>query len=139
MAETIIVNFDKEYSSIIRNIRNEVFSLEQQVPEKEDFDGNDPGAIHVLVKDQGKFVGTGRMLKDGHIGRLAVLNEHRGKGFGSDAILTLIEEAKRLNIKRLFLGAQMHAAGFYRKLGFTEYGEPFMEVNIEHIHMEMFL
>ena len=93
MADTIIVNFDKEYSSIIRNIRNEVFSLEQHVPEKEDFDGNDPDATHVLVKDQGEFVGTGRILKDGHIGRLAVLKEHRGKGFGSDAILALIKEA----------------------------------------------
>ena len=136
MTESIIVNFDIQNETEIRKIRNSVFSSEQQIPEDVDFDGRDPDAIHVLVKMEGRFVGTGRMLKDGHIGRLAVLQDHRGKGAGAKAVKALIEEAVRKGFKRVFLGAQLHASGFYNKLGFKEYGSVFVEVGIEHIHME---
>lgn len=136
MAEFIIVNFDEQYEPEIRKIRNSVFTQEQKIPEDIDFNGNDPDAIHVLVKAGDRFVGTGRMLQDGHIGRLAVLAEHRGKGFGADAVKALVEEAKRVGMRRVFLGAQMHAIDFYKKLGFAEYGSLFMEANIEHIYME---
>ena len=136
MTEARIVHYDVLYASAIRKIRNRVFSQEQKVLEEMDFDGKDPEAIHVLVREGAEYVGTGRMLRDGHIGRLAVLKEHRRKGFGAEAVRALVEEAKRLGMKRVFLGAQLHAAEFYRKLGFREYGDPFMEVNIEHIHME---
>ena len=136
MAESIIVKFDARHAPEIRRIRNAVFTLEQKVPEDIDFDGKDPEALHVLVKAGDLYVGTGRMLQDGHIGRLAVLKEHRGKGFGAEAIMALTEEAERSGIKRVFLGAQVHAVGFYEKLGFREYGPPFMEANMEHIHME---
>jgi predicted GNAT family N-acyltransferase len=139
MAESIIVKFDAQYGPEIREIRNAVFTGEQKVPEALDFDGQDPNVVHVLVKDGNQFVGTGRMLFDGHIGRLAVLKAYRGKGFGADAVRALVEEAKRAGIKRVFLGAQIHAKGFYQKLGFTEYGSPFMEANIQHIHMEKIL
>jgi predicted GNAT family N-acyltransferase len=139
MAESIIVKFDAQYGPEIREIRNAVFTGEQKVPEALDFDGQDPKVVHVLVKDGNQFVGTGRMLFDGHIGRLAVLKAYRGKGFGADAVRALVEEAKRAGIKRVFLGAQIHAKGFYQKLGFTEYGSPFMEANIQHIHMEKIL
>jgi len=104
-----------------------------------DFDGQDHDALHVLVSDQGKYVGTGRMLKDGHIGRLAVIREHRGQGSGAKMVETLIKEAKQMDMKRVYLGAQKHAIGFYEKLGFSVYGEPYTEVNIEHIHMEKFI
>jgi predicted GNAT family N-acyltransferase len=136
MTESIIVNFDEQYEPEIRKIRNSVFTQEQKVPEGIDFNGNDPDAIHVLVKTGDRFVGTGRMLQDGHIGRLAVLAEHRGKGFGAEAVKALIEEAKRAGMRRVFLGAQLHAIGFYKRLGFTEYGSPFKEANIDHIYME---
>jgi predicted GNAT family N-acyltransferase len=136
MAEYIIIPFDERYEAEVRRIRHSVFTGEQNVPEELDFDGKDPEAVHVLVRGGALFVGTGRMLHNGHIGRLAVLKEYRGKGFGSEAVKALIEEAKRSGMKRVFLGAQMHAAGFYRRLGFTEYGSPFIEVHIEHIYME---
>lgn len=42
-------------------------------------------------------------------------------------------------MNRVYLGAQRHATGFYERLGFSAYGEPYMEVNIEHVHMERFM
>ena len=79
------------------------------------------------------------MLADGHIGRLAVLRIYRGRGLGAKAVLALVTEAENTGMKRVYLGAQKHAVGFYEKLGFSEYGEPYTEVNIEHVHMERFI
>ena len=138
MSKTIIVSFDKQYKPIIKHIRKSVFTQEQNVPESLDFEGKDPDAIHALVRDGNRHVGTGRMLNDGHIGRVAVLKEYRGMGFGKNITIALIEEAKRLGIKRVFLGAQLHAVDFYKKWGFSEYGEVFLDAGIEHIHMERF-
>ena len=134
-----LVQFDEKYEREIKRIRNRVFTKEQQIDEEKDFDGQDPGAVHVLVACQGQYVGTGRMLADGHIGRLAVLKAYRGRGLGASVLLALITEAKSKGMTRVYLGAQKHATGFYEKLGFSVYGEPYMEVNIEHVQMEMFV
>jgi len=136
MKPPIIVEFNPQYAPHIKRIRNAVFTFEQGIDERLDFEGNDPEAVHVLVGLENEFVGTGRLLIDGYIGRLAVLKEFRGKSFGADAVKALLEEARRIGINRVFLGAQMHAVGFYRRLGFTEYGESFLDAGIEHIHME---
>ncbi len=136
MNQAIIVHFDEHYQPIIKHIRTSVFTREQRVPESLDFEGKDPDATHALVWDGKRYVGTGRMLDDGHIGRVAVLKEYRQKGFGKNIISVLINEAGRLGIQRVFLGAQLHAVDFYKKLGFSEYGEIFLDAGIEHIHME---
>ena len=136
MTKTIIVEFNEQYAPEIQRIRNQVFTQEQDIDPKSDFDGQDHDAVHVLVVDEGKFVGTGRMLADGHIGRLAVLKTHRGRGLGARAVLALVKEAEELGLRRVFLGAQKQAVGFYEKLDFSVYGEPYIEVNIQHMHME---
>ena len=139
MIKTIIVNFDEQYAPEIERIRNEVFTMEQGIDANLDLDGQDRDAVHALVISDGKYVGTGRMLADGHIGRLAVHSEYRGRGLGAKAVLALVEEAENTGIKRVYLGAQKYAVGFYEKLGFTVYGAPYIEVNIEHVHMERFI
>ncbi len=139
MSGTIVVRFDAQYGPEIRRIRNAVFTAEQHIDKKIDFDGQDPDAVHVLVACQGAYVGTGRMLRDGHIGRLAVLKAYRGCGLGAQVLLALVQEAERRGLKRVYLGAQKQAVGFYERLGFSVYGEPYVEVNIEHLHMERFI
>ena len=136
MGETIVVAFDTRYAPEIRDIRNDVFTREQQIDKDVDFDGQDRDAVHVLVSCRGRYVGTGRMLADGHIGRLAVLREYRGQGLGAKAVRALVKEAKDRRMSRVYLGSQTHAIGFYEKLGFSAYGEPYVEANIEHVHME---
>ena len=138
MSKTVVVSFDKQYEPIIKHIRKAVFTLEQNVPADLDFEGKYPDAVHALVQADNRYVGTGRILKDGHIGRVAVLKEYRGRGIGKNIIAALSKEANRLGIKRVFLGAQLHAVNFYKKLGFSEYGEVFHDAGIEHIHMEKF-
>ena len=136
MKKYIIVEFDAQYLPEIKKIRNAVFTREQKVDERIDFDGRDLDAIHVLIREDNQFVATGRLLNDGHIGRIAVLKEYRGKGFGLEVVKVLMEKAKQAGMKRIILASQVQASGFYKKMGFSEYGAPFFEANIEYINME---
>ena len=139
LESVVIVKFDQQNAPEIRRIRNAVFTREQGIAESIDFDGQDPAAAHVLVSFGGKYVATGRILPDGHIGRLAVLTEYRRRGLGAQALLALVEHARDAGLERVYLGSQAHAVGFYENLGFTPCGEPYTEAGIQHIHMQLFL
>lgn len=133
-----IVKFNDEKPQI-QSIRNTVFTIEQGVDTRIDFDGQDDDAIHIVVKKNGQAVGTGRMLADGHIGRVAILKELRGEGIGANVVQSLVDEAVKLNFPKVYLGAQLQAVDFYLKLGFTPYGEEYIEADIKHISMEKVL
>ena len=134
-----IVSFDKVYSPVIKSIRTRVFVEEQGIDSTIDFDGLDVEAIHVLISLDGRCVGTGRMLNDGHIGRIAVLKDCRKQGVGKLIIKAIIAEARRQKFKRVYLGSQMPAVGFYHKLGFNICGEMFFDAGLEHIEMKLIL
>lgn len=136
MSDIHIVAYGAAYSPHIRAIRETVFIAEQSVPAELEFDGLDERAMQVLVAVDGQYVGTGRMQDDGHIGRIAVLRDYRGLGLGAKVVQALVDEAARLNYPRVYLGAQTHAVDFYAKLGFTPYGDEFMDAGIPHLAME---
>jgi glucose-6-phosphate 1-epimerase len=117
-------------------IRRAVFIEEQQVPEELEWDGEDAAALHVLVTEDGQPVACGRMLADGHIGRMAVLPHYRQKGIGRLVLKTLLMEAEKLRRGRVFLNAQIQAAGFYARYGFKQVGGEFPDANIPHVRME---
>jgi predicted GNAT family N-acyltransferase len=48
----------------------------------------------------------------------------------------LVECARQRGYRRAMLDAQLHAEGFYLKLGFTPVGEVFEEAGIMHRKME---
>ena len=130
------VAFDSENEQSIRSIRENVFINEQFIAPEIEFDGLDSSAIHAVVIVDGKPVGTGRILSDGHIGRIAIVRDFRGQGLGSKIVLSLIDEAKKSGYQRVYLGSQKQAIDFYTKLGFTPFGEEFMEAGIVHLSME---
>jgi len=119
--------------TVLQSLRRAVFVVEQQVPEELEWDGADALSLHALVHDStGLPVGTGRLLPDGHIGRMAVLREWRGRGAGSAVLEFLIGQARRRGLRRLQLHAQTHATGFYERQGFVAQGGEFMEAGIPH-------
>ncbi|MGD9859988.1 MAG: GNAT family N-acetyltransferase [Marinobacterium sp.] len=139
MPRIIPVDFEGPHKTAICSIRETVFVQEQGVPAELEYDGLDASAMHVLACVDDQPVGTGRILSDGHIGRIAVLNSHRGQGIGAGIVQALTEQAAAAGHQRVYLGAQLHATGFYERLGFAPYGETFMDAGIEHIHMEKHL
>lgn len=120
----------------LRAIRTKVFVEEQTVPEALEWDDFDGSASHVMaVAADGTPIGTGRLLRDGHIGRMAVLEEWRGRGVGSALLELLLVIARRLGFDEVRLHAQTHAIGFYARRGFKVEGEEFMEAGIPHVVM----
>ena len=91
---------------------------------------------HAIAYDaSGAAVGTGRLLPDGHVGRMAVLREARGKGVGSDLMNALLARARERDMQRIELSAQVRAVGFYERHGFAAYGEEYVEAGIPHVRM----
>lgn len=118
------------------SIRFEVFVEEQGVPREMEEDAADPEGLHLLAVLPGSGpVGTGRLLPDGHIGRMAVRAPFRRQGIGSTLLRTLIQEAKQADISTVYLHAQCDAAGFYRGHGFVPEGDVFEEAGIPHQRM----
>ncbi|WP_456405125.1 GNAT family N-acetyltransferase [Thiolapillus sp.] len=120
----------------LRSIREKVFVEEQQVPVELEWDGLDPECLHLIAEDQdANPVGTGRLLPDGHIGRMAVLKEWRGRGVGGALLKGLMEEAQKRGFSTLILAAQLQAMPFYEKAGFSAEGEVFDDAGIPHRKM----
>jgi predicted GNAT family N-acyltransferase len=120
-----------------QRIREAVFVAEQGVPREIELDDWDERCEHALAYDAGgRAVGTGRLLPDGHIGRMAVLREVRGQGVGGRVLDALVERARERGMRRVALNAQTHAAPFYARYGFIVAGETFMEAGIPHVAME---
>lgn len=127
-----------DHADTLRQIRETVFIEEQEVPREIEWDGEDEHSTHFLAINQlGQYIGCARLLPSGQIGRMAVLEEHRGTGVGAALLKAAIEAAKTKGFDRLFLHAQSYAQEFYRKGGFLPYGKEFDEADIPHIAMEM--
>ncbi|MEV4783157.1 GNAT family N-acetyltransferase [Burkholderia sp. LMU1-1-1.1] len=118
-------------------IRFEVFVEEQKVPAELEMDDMDAVCLHAVAYDAaGTPIGTGRLLPDGHIGRMAVRKSGRGTGVGGALLQTLMAQAKARGDRQVVLSSQTHAAPFYQRHGFTIEGDEFFEAGIAHINMQ---
>jgi len=118
-------------------IRFEVFVEEQKVPAELEMDHMDAACLHAVAYDAGGTpVGTGRLLPDGHIGRMAVRQFARGSGVGGALLQVLMAQARARGDKQVALSAQSHAAPFYERHGFAIDGDEFFEAGIAHINMQ---
>lgn len=126
----------EEKQQQLRQIRERVFMDEQKVPAELEWDGEDNNAIHLLASDaNGDPIACARILRNGHIGRMAVLPSWRRRGVGRALLRRAIDVVASLGCDYAFLDAQLHALPFYRQEGFVEQGEVFMDAGIPHRHM----
>ncbi|WP_136652103.1 GNAT family N-acetyltransferase [Paracoccus aeridis] len=120
-------------------IRRVVFIDEQAVPEELEMDDLDGEAIHLLATVDGRPAGTARLLlrdEVGKIGRVAVLADRRGTGLGAALIRAALDELRAVpGVTTAKLGAQVHALGFYERLGFTAFGPVYDDAGIPHRDM----
>ena len=116
-------------------IRFAVFVEEQGVRREIELDEMDERSLHAVAFMDEKAVATGRLLPDGHIGRMAVLKSWRGRGIGGAILARLVERARQRGDQEVVLSAQVHAAAFYRAHGFVEEGAEYLEAGIPHRDM----
>ena len=138
----ILVNHIKDQSDKKKafEIRNLVFCEEQKVSKKIEFDGLDQFCDHYLAKINEVPIGTARVREQTKgtykIERMAVLKEYRKKGVGKAIIKKILKHYLNLNkVNNLILNSQIEAKDFYKKFGFVEVGEEFIEANIIHKKM----
>ena len=124
-------------------IRRAVFVSEQGVPPELEADEYDkPGAPcdHYLLMCDKNPVGAFRVLLDegaaAHIGRLCILKEYRGRGYGRAALEFAANTYGKRGYAELLLGAQCHAIPFYEKCGFTVISDVYDDAGIPHRKMK---
>jgi predicted GNAT family N-acyltransferase len=124
----------------LQAVRRAVFIVEQRVPENLEWDDVDESCVHALAHDARRApIGCGRLLPDGHIGRMAVLAGWRGCGVGEALLMRLIAVARERGDARILLNAQVQAMPFYARHGFAPVGPPFDEAGIPHQAMGLVL
>jgi predicted GNAT family N-acyltransferase len=116
-----------------------VFCGEQGVSPAADRDGRDSEATHIVAVEEGRVLGTCRLLFRGttaRLGRLAVEPHARGRGLGAAILAEASRVARVAAADRISLHAQTYAKELYTRDGYAEAGEPFEEEGIEHVAME---
>lgn len=126
---------DWQQDEAIRQIRQQVFVDEQQVPAELEWDMDDADAAHFLMFVEQQAMGTARLLGDGRIGRVAILAEGRGRGLGRELMLAVMHHAQNMGMTNLTLSAQTHALEFYRRLGFEVCSDVYLDAGIAHQDM----
>ena len=117
-------------------LRFAIFVGEQNVPAGIELDDLDASCVHAIAYDvDGKAIGTGRLLPDGHIGRMAVVKEWRRRGIGAEILEALTNEARKRGHAEVLLSAQLQAAEFYREHGFVAEGKVYEDAGILHQKM----
>lgn len=129
----------KKYNQLnddIIKIRTSVFMNEQGF--KNEFDEIDKTCSHIVLYDNETPVATCRYFKEGdsfHIGRVATIKEYRGQHLGSQIMQIAEQEIKALNAKQIEVSAQVRIKNFYKKQGYKEVGEVYLDEFCEHIRM----
>jgi predicted GNAT family N-acyltransferase len=116
-------------------LRHDVFVIGQDVPEELERDEMDALSDHAVAIDDGAVVGTGRLLPDGTVGRMAVASQVRGRGIGAAVLGVLEDRARARGLTAIELHAQVHAVGFYDRYGYVPCSEVYLEAGIEHQSM----
>lgn len=133
-----LVSSDRELKAAFE-VRRQIFVEEQGISQDLEFDGRDSEALHMVVVDGDRVIGTARVLfltaNQAKLERMAVLKPFRCKGIGRRVISFLNEELRKRQVKQVVLNAQYSAVGFYKSCGFEESGLPFCEAGIKHIKM----
>jgi predicted GNAT family N-acyltransferase len=121
------------------DLRIEVFCGEQGVDVSAERDADDDRALHFVAVDDGRVVGTCRVIMDdglARLGRMVVERSRRGTGLGAELLAVAERAARDGGAGRVRLHAQVGAREFYARGGYEARGEPFVEEGIDHITME---
>ena len=145
---TVVTLATAEDMAEVFALRHEVVVVGQAVPADLERDEIDQHCAHVVARQAGAVVGTGRLVPsrvaaDGSlergpqvtVGRLAVAEAVRGTGVGALLLDWLEEHARQTGVPVVELHAQVQARGFYERAGYRTLGAVYQEAGIAHIGM----
>lgn len=127
----------------ILKMRSEIFVVEQECVYL-DVDGKDKNVFHLFLKENKKILAYCRILPRGiayeeaSIGRVIVNKNFRKEKLGETLMIKAISYLKDvLKEKEIKIQAQAYLRSFYKKFGFQEISEEYIEDGIPHIDMKM--
>ncbi len=137
----------KTYEELTKNelyailkARINVFVVEQHCPYP-DLDGIDKQSLHIFSLDrEGDCAAYLRafLLEQGIVQLGRVFTAQRGVGHGGELLNFAIQAVTEyFKPEKLFIEAQTHASGFYRREGFREVSQEYEEDGIPHVQMEL--
>ncbi|WP_421805021.1 GNAT family N-acetyltransferase [Flagellimonas sp.] len=125
----------------ILRLRSEVFVVEQDCV-YQDVDNKDQKALHVIGLKEDEVVAYTRVFKPGDyfdnlsIGRVVVRQDQRKYGLGKQIMMaTMAAIDQRFPNKPIEISAQSYLLKFYKDLGFSAFGEEYLEDGIPHRRM----
>ena len=137
-----IVNKPDDLIKIFK-LRIEVFTFEQNCPIEEEFDYKDnlnSDCAQFIVEKDGECIGTARISyypkNKIKIERVCIKKDKRKLKVGSELMNFMHNKLINDEIKTVEISAQMSAINFYKKIGYIEEGNHYIEAGIEHIKMK---
>ena len=129
-----ILDYDPKYGELFKSISyawiEEYFTIESvDIDELENHQKNilDKGGVIIFAKVDGKIAGTCALVNFGNgvyeLSKMGVLEKFKGKQVGKKLGLAILDRAKDLDAKTVFLESNKSlgpALNLYRKLGFIE-------------------
>lgn len=147
----------------ILKARSQVFVVEQNCA-YQDMDELDFDCLHLIAHQNESLVGYCRIippefntlrsnlsladpaLKTNHttmpaIGRVLVLSQYRGDGLARQMMIEAIAHCRKKYGKKrpIIISAQAYLLNFYESLGFVPEGDHYLEDNIEHVKMVLYV
>ncbi len=121
----------------LRTIREKVFVFELNIPKRIEFDQFDLSATHVLIlDDKDNPIATGRLCKDGLLGRIAVLPPYRTREVYKMLLNYLVEVAKQEGIGEVCINCILNEVDRFLAKGFVQQGHVFMEAGIPRMRLK---
>lgn len=125
---------------LVKRIRTTVFTNEQGADAVTEFDDYDSQSDFALLFESDKPIGTARVVrldKGFKIGRIAILKEYRGRGYGDLIVRVVLRRAFEKGADTVYVDAQNYAVPFYEKIGFKVIGNEITDRGLPHIPMSI--
>lgn len=122
------------------SVRSAVYVSEQKCPYEEEFDGNDLSATHLLGYVGNETAGCLRIryfADFAKIERLAVRNEFRGLGVGSQLVRAAIELCRVKGYRRIYAHSQKRLLEFWSQFAFGPFegGREFVFSDFDYVEI----
>ncbi|MFO0747910.1 MAG: GNAT family N-acetyltransferase [Myxococcota bacterium] len=125
-----------------RRLRWTILRAPLGMPVGSEENAREPECRHFVTLDaEGSVVGCVLWLperpdeRSGRLLQMAVAHDRQGQGLGRALVRGLEAAVHASGFDEVTLHARDTAIGFYERLGYESYGEPFVEVGIPHRHM----
>ena len=102
----------------------------------------DESGTHFGLYFEGKLVSVISLFGDDQgirFRKFATLPDFQGKGLGSKLLQHAIRYAQTQGYTRMWCDARTDALGFYERLGFKKFSQPFFKEHIEYYKIERML